>query len=102
VDAAKRHGAAGLRLLADIAIRVPAEYLSEMRRDLRYAWPEAHQVARFRVGWHPFDGTDDNVHSSKWALRFRELPAAANAQNLVMLQRSAEGDTPALAGCSYS
>ena len=38
-EIAKRHGAAGLiRLLADIAIRVPAEYLSEMRRDLRYAW----------------------------------------------------------------
>ena len=58
------------------------------------------------VGWHPFDGTrhgaDDNVYSSKWALRFRELPAAANAQNLVMLQQSVEGDTPALAGCSYS
>jgi predicted permease len=34
----RRHGAAGLvRLLADIAIRVPAEYLSELRRDLRHA-----------------------------------------------------------------
>ena len=38
-DIAKRHGAIGLiRLIADIAIRVPIEYLSEMRGDLRYAW----------------------------------------------------------------
>jgi hypothetical protein len=37
-EIAKRHGVGGLiRLLADIAIRVPVEYLSEMRRDLRYA-----------------------------------------------------------------
>src|SRR5258708_23725209 len=37
-EIAKRHGVAGLiRLLADIAIRIPVEYLSEMRRDLRYA-----------------------------------------------------------------
>lgn len=37
-DIAKRHGAIGLiRLVADIAVRVPLEYLSEMRRDMRYA-----------------------------------------------------------------
>ncbi len=37
-DIATRNGAAGLaRLVADIAIRVPAEYLTEMRRDLVYA-----------------------------------------------------------------
>jgi len=33
----RRHGVAGLlRLLLDIAIRVPAEHLSELRRDIRY------------------------------------------------------------------
>ena len=33
-----RHGITGLfRLLADIAFRVPVEYLSEMRGDTRYA-----------------------------------------------------------------
>ena len=32
---AKRHGAAGLIRLADIAIRLPIEYLSEMRQDMR-------------------------------------------------------------------
>lgn len=37
-DVSKQHGVAGLfRLVADIAIRVPIEYLAEMRRDLVYA-----------------------------------------------------------------
>src|SRR5208283_4707863 len=37
-DVARRHGIAGLiRLVADIALRLLAEYLSEIRRDLRYA-----------------------------------------------------------------
>ena len=96
-EIAKRHGAAGLiRLLADIAIRVPAEYLSEMRRDLRYAWrgliksPGFALVGILSMGLAI--GLTTNVYSSKWALLFRELPAAANAQNLVMLQQSAEGD----------
>ena len=38
-DIAKRHGAAGLiPLIVDIAVRVPLEYLTEMRGDMRYAW----------------------------------------------------------------
>jgi predicted permease len=37
-DISKQHGVTGLfRLVADIAIRVPIEYLAEMRRDLVYA-----------------------------------------------------------------
>ncbi len=37
-DICKQHGIFGLvRLLADIAVRLPIEYLSEMRRDLAYA-----------------------------------------------------------------
>src|SRR5579864_5780225 len=37
-EIAKRQGTAGLmRLIADIAIRVPLEYLSEMRQDMRYS-----------------------------------------------------------------
>src|SRR5579864_2529357 len=37
-DLAKRHGAPGLiRLIADIAVRLPFEYLAEMRQDMRYA-----------------------------------------------------------------
>ena len=36
-DIWRRHGIAGLaRLLLDIAIRVPAEYISELRQDVRY------------------------------------------------------------------
>jgi hypothetical protein len=35
---AKRHGVLGLvRLIADLLLRLPIEYLSEMRRDLPYA-----------------------------------------------------------------
>ena len=50
-------GIAGLiRLIADIAIRVPMEYLSEMRRDMRYACAGADQVARIRAGRHSFHG----------------------------------------------
>jgi hypothetical protein len=54
-EIARRHGAAGLiRLIADIAIRVPLEYLSEMRGDMRYAWraliksPASRWSASFR------------------------------------------------------
>jgi hypothetical protein len=37
-DVARRHGIFGLlRLVADLAWRVPMEYLSEMRKDLVYA-----------------------------------------------------------------
>jgi len=43
-------------------------------------------------------GLTTNVYSSKWAMLFRELPAAANAKHLVMFQESADGD---LAPVSY-
>src|SRR5260370_42679144 len=37
-EMAKRHGAGGLILLiVDIAMRLPIEYLSDMRQDMRYA-----------------------------------------------------------------
>ena len=102
-EIAKRHGAAGLiRLLADIAIRVPLEYLSEMRGDMRYAMRALLKSPGFAlVGIISMGlgiGLTTNVYSSKWALLFRDLPAAANAKNLVMLQKSADGD---LAPVSY-
>jgi putative ABC transport system permease protein len=102
-EIAKRHGAAGLiRLLADIAIRVPLEYLSEMRGDMRYAWRALIKSPGFAlVGIISMGlgiGLTTNVYSSKWAMLFRELPGAANAKNLVMLQQSADGD---LAPVSY-
>jgi len=43
-------------------------------------------------------GLTTNVYSSKWAMLFRELPAAATAKQLVMFQESADGD---LAPVSY-
>jgi putative ABC transport system permease protein len=102
-DIAKRQGAAGLiRLIADIAIRVPLEYLSEMRGDMRYAWRALIKSPGFAlVGIISMGlgiGLTTNLYSSKWAMLFRELPGAANAKGLVMLQQSADGD---LAPASY-
>lgn len=102
-EIAKRHGTAGLiRLIADIAIRVPLEYLSEMRGDMRYAMRALIKSPGFAlVGIISMGlgiGLTTNVYSSKWALLFRDLPAAANAKDLVMLQQSADGD---LAAASY-
>jgi predicted permease len=91
-DIAKRHGAAGLiRLIADIAIRVPLEYLSEMQRDMRYALraliksPGFAMVGIISMGLGI--GLTTNVYSSKWVLIFRDLPAAANAKSLVMAEK---------------
>ena len=90
-EIAKRHGAAGLiRLIADIAIRVPLEYLSEMRGDMRYAMRALRKSPGFAlVGIISMGlgiGLTTNVYSSKWALLFRELPAA-NAKRLVMPEK---------------
>jgi predicted permease len=102
-EIAKRQGAAGLiRLIADIAIRVPLEYLSEMRGDMRYALRALIKSPGFAlVGIISMGlgiGLTTNVYSSKWQLLFRELPAARNAKDLVMLQQSADAD---LAAVSY-
>ncbi len=87
-DIAKRHGAAGLiRLIVDIAIRVPLEYLSEMRGDMRYGLRALCKSPGFAlVGIISMGlgiGLTTNVYSSKWALLFRDLPAVANAKRLV-------------------
>jgi macrolide transport system ATP-binding/permease protein len=91
-EMARRHGTAGLiRLIADIAIRVPLEYLGEMRGDMRYALrallnsPGFALVGILSMGLSI--GLTTNVYSSKWALLFRDLPAAANAPNLVMPEK---------------
>lgn len=101
-EIAKRHGAAGLtRLIADIAIRIMVEYLSEMRGDMRYAWralvnsPGFALVGIISMGLGI--GLTTNVYSSKWELIFHELPAA-NAKRLVMFQESTADD---LAPVSY-
>jgi predicted permease len=91
-DIAKRHGVAGLiRLIADIAIRVPIEYLSEMRGDMRYGLRALIKSPGFAlVGIISMGlgiGLATNVYNSKWAMLFRDLPAAANAKRLVMPQK---------------
>lgn len=102
-DVAKRQGVAGLiRLIADIAIRVPVEYASELRGDLRYGWRALRKSPGFAlvgiISMALGIGLTTNVYSSKWALLFRDLPGAANAKRLAMLQESTEGD---LAAVSY-
>jgi hypothetical protein len=64
-EIARRHGTAGLiRLIADIAIRVPLEYLSEMRGDM-LCMASADQVPRLRAGRHPVDGTRNRAHDQR-------------------------------------
>jgi len=91
-EIAKRHGAAGLiRLIVDIAIRLPIEYLSEMRQDMRYATRSLIKSPGFAlVGIASMGlgiGLSTNVYGSKWVLLTRALPAAANAQRLVMPEK---------------
>jgi predicted permease len=102
-DVAKRQGAPGLiRLIADIALRVPVEYVSERRGDVRYAWRALRKSPGFAlvgvISMALGIGLTTNVYSSKWATFFRDLPGAANAKRLMMLTESAEGD---LAPVSY-
>jgi predicted permease len=87
-EIAKRQGASGLiRLIADIAIRLPIEYLSEMRVDMRYASraliksPGFALVGIVSIGLGI--GLTTNVYGSGWALLTRELPSAVNASRLV-------------------
>src|SRR5271155_2596848 len=91
-EIAKKQGAiAFLRLLADIAVRVPLEYLSEMRGDMRYGMRALIKSPGFAlVGIISMGlgiGLSTNVYSSKWKLISRDLPAAANAKRLVMPEK---------------
>jgi macrolide transport system ATP-binding/permease protein len=91
-EIAKRHGAAGLvRLVADILVRVPLEYLEEMRRDMRYALRAMIKSPGFAlvgiVSMGLGMGLTTMVYNSKWQLISRELPAAANAKRLVMPEK---------------
>jgi predicted permease len=90
-EIARQHGVAGLiRLVADIAMRVPAEYLSEMRRDLRYAVraliksPGFALVGIISLGLGM--GVTTSVFSKLWTQIFRDLPGAAHAKDLAMTQ----------------
>ncbi|HEV2732986.1 MAG TPA: hypothetical protein VGV15_23390, partial [Terriglobales bacterium] len=91
-EIASRHGVAGLiRLIADIAMRLPVEYLSEMRRDMRYGLrallksPGFALVGLISMGLGM--GLTTMVYSSKWQLISADLPAAANARRLAMPEK---------------
>jgi putative ABC transport system permease protein len=90
-EIAKQHGVAGMiRLVVDIAIRVPAEYLSEMRRDILYALraliksPGFALVGIISLGLGM--GVTTSVFTKLWTQFFRGLPAVTNSAELVMPQ----------------
>ena len=102
-EIAHRQGAMGLvRLIADIAVRLPLEYLSEARDDVRYAVRGLRKSPGFAlVGIISMGlgvGLTTNVYTAKWLVFIRELPGAANAKRLAMMQLSPDGD---LAPVSY-
>jgi macrolide transport system ATP-binding/permease protein len=93
-EVAKRHGALGLmRLLADLVMRLPVEYLNEMRRDLPYAAralvksPGYAVVGIVSIGLGI--GLTTNVYTQQWVLLTRELSNVASPKQLVT------GETPA-------
>ncbi len=73
-----------IRLIADIAIRVPMEYLSEMRRDMRYAVRALIKSPGFAlVGIISMGlgiGLTTYVFSTKWARMFRELAGSGECR----------------------
>ena len=89
---AKRGGWTGLaRLLADAAVRLPFEYLTEMRRDLQYAARALIKSPGFAlVGILSMGlaiGLTTNLYSSNWALLTRPMQGVANASRLFMAEK---------------
>ena len=91
---AKRHGVLGLvRLIADLLLRLPIEYLNEMRRDLPYAARTLMKSPGYAVvgivSMGLGIGLTTNVYSSAWVLLTRTLPGVANAEQLVTAENPA-------------
>jgi len=89
-DIAKEHGVSGLfRLVADLAIRVPVEYLSEMRRDLIYAVRSLAKSRGFAAVGIVSLGLGMGVAavavSESMNLILRDTPGAQDADKLVMV-----------------
>jgi predicted permease len=87
-EVAKRHGLLGvIRLIADLVIHLPLEYLSEMRRDMKYAARALAQspgyalvgIASMGLGI----GLTTNVHNQGWVLITRALAGVASPDQLV-------------------
>ena len=93
-DVAKRHGVLGLvRIIADLLLRIPIEYLNEMRRDLPYAARSLMKSPGYAVvGIVSLGlgiGLTTNVYSSSWAVFTRTLSGVANAKQLATSQNPA-------------
>ena len=91
---ARRHGVLGLvPLIADLLIRLPIEYLNEMRRDLPYAArtliksPGYAVVGIVSMGLGI--GLTTNVYCLAWVVLTRTLPGVANAEQLVTAENPA-------------
>ena len=89
---ARRRGGAGVvRLVADAAVRLPLEYLSEMRRDLQYAMraliksPVFALVGILSMGLAI--GLTTNVYSTNWAMLMRPMQGVTHAGSLVMAEK---------------
>jgi hypothetical protein len=87
----RRHGVPGLmRLLADIAIRIPVEYLGELRQDLRYALrvlagsPGFTAVALISLTLGI--GVATSAFSEMNGFILRDVPAIQNPDGLVLLK----------------
>jgi predicted permease len=90
----RRHGVLGLvRLLVDIAIRVPAEHLAEFRQDIRYglrmlaASPGFTAVALVSLSLGAAVAT--SAFSELNGMVLRDLPGVAKPDELVMAQAPA-------------
>ena len=91
-EVAKRHGVLGLmRLVADLAMRLPVEYLNEMRRDLPYAVRALMKSPGYAVvgivSMGLGIGLTTNLYSSAWMLLTRQLAGAANASRLAAAEK---------------
>ena len=85
----RRHGLLGLcRLLADIALRIPVEYLAELRRDIRYGFrmlirapgPTAVALLSLTLGI----GVATSAFSEMNGLVLRDVPGVLAPSDLVM------------------
>jgi macrolide transport system ATP-binding/permease protein len=90
-DVYRQHGLFGLlRLIADIAVRVPMEYLSEMRRDLVYAVRALIKSPGFAaVGIVSLGlgiGVSATAVSQIYGFILRDVPGAQEPDRLQMLQ----------------
>lgn len=88
---ARRRGVAGLLpLLADLAVRLPVEYLNEMRQDLRYAVRALVKSPGFAVvgivSMGLGIGLTTNIYSGEWQRLNQPLPDAANASRLAIAE----------------